>query len=419
MSMESQHLQGVRWLDPSTQTDQRVNVWIENDQIQAIDRVSEDSPPDSPVRAADHLILAPGLVDLHSTSGEPGYEDRETLAQLAQAAIAGGFTQVALLPDGHPVLDNPATLSLLQQKQALLNLPLSPQFHFWGSLTLGAQGDHLGELADLGKAGVVGFSDGKPIQNLSLVRRALEYLAPLQTPLALVPVNLALRGNGVMRDGTLALQCGLPGEPVMAETTAIATLIELLSEIPTPLHLLRVSTQRGVELIAAAQAQGLPLTASTTWMHLLLNTSNVLNYDPNLRLDPPLGNETDRLALIAGVKAGTLTAIAVDHSAYSYEEKTLAFAEAPPGAIGLELALPCLWQGLVETGHLTALELWQALSINPLRSLGLTPDPSHWLLFDPAQSWLVNGENLKTPARNTPWLGQTIRGKVLGIFSWP
>jgi dihydroorotase len=355
-------------------------------------------------------------VDLYSTSGEPGHEDRETLAQLAAGALAGGFTQLVLLPQGQPVSDNPAVLSLRRQKLEALALPSLPNVHFWGSLTQGARGDQLAELADLAEAGVVGFSDGQPLMNLSLIRRALEYLAPYQKPLALVPVNLALRGNGVIREGPISLALGLPGEPAMAETTAISAIIEMMTDLSTPVHLMRVSTQRSVALIAQAQARGLPLTASVGWMHLLLDSQSLDHYDPNLHLDPPLGNPEDRLALVQGLRDGTLAAIAVDHQAYTYEEKTLAFAESPPGAIGLELALPCLWQGLVETGQLSALELWQALSLNPLRCLGLAPDVSHWLLFDPQQAWPVHSQTLKTPARNTPWWGQTLRGRVQQIL---
>jgi dihydroorotase len=207
----------------------------------------------------------------------------------------------------------------------------------------------------------------------------------------------------------------------MAETTAIATILEMVGEYRTPVHFMRLSTARGIDLVAQGKAQQLPITASVNWMHLLWNTDQLESYDPNLRLAPPLGNETDRLALIQGLKSGIIDAIAVDHRAYTYEEKTLAFAEAPPGAIGLELALPCLWQGLVATEMLTALELWQALSLNPRYCLGLDgKEPTaRYVLFDPQAVWTVDGTNLKTLGRNTPYLGQTLQGKVQNIFLAP
>jgi dihydroorotase len=219
-----------------------------------------------------------------------------------------------------------------------------------------------------------------------------------------------------MREGSASIRFGLPGDPVMSESSAIASILEMVSATQTPVHLMRISTARGVELIAEAKSRHLPITASVSWMHLLLNTEKVGNYNPNFHLNPPLGNESDRLALIQGIKTGIIDAIAVDHRAYTYEEKTLAFAESPPGSIGLELALPCLWQNLVETGELTALELWQALSINPLKCLGLAETNQDYLLFDPMANWTVDGSNLKTLGRNTPWLGDSIEGKVTRMF---
>ena len=338
--------------------------------IQGIEAHFYPIPDETTVIDAQGLIFAPGLVDLYSYSGEPGYEERETFQTLGASAIAGGFSQVAILPNMQPSLDNPSTLTLIQQKLARLDPQQSPQFHFWGNLTLDGKGEQLTELAELAETDIIGFTDAKPLRNESLLQRALEYLQPLNKPVALFPVNLTLRGNGVMREGSASIRFGLPGDPVMSESSAIASILEMVSATQTPVHLMRISTARGVELIAEAKSRNLPITASVSWMHLLLNTEKIGSYNPNCHLNPPLGNEPDRLALIQGVKTGVLDAIAVDHRAYTYEEKTLAFAESPPGSIGLELALPCLWQNLVETRELNALELWQALSINPLKCLG-------------------------------------------------
>ena len=186
---------------------------------------------------------------------------------------------------------------------------------------------------------------------------------------------------------------------------------------------MRVSTRRGVELIASAKACGLPVTASTTWMHLLLDTEAVKNYDPNLRLEPPLGNQTDREALIEAVKHGVLEAIAVDHTPYTYEEKTVAFAEAPPGVIGLELVLPLLWQRFVASGEWSALTLWQALSDGPQRCLQQEPircavgQKAELVLFDPQQTWTVEPKTLKSCCANTPWLGKQITGRVVRTWN--
>ena len=217
----------------------------------------------------------------------------------------------------------------------------------------------------------------------------------------------------------------MPGNPGVAEAAALAATLEVIAAVDVPVHLMRISTRRGVELIADAKARGVPITASTTWMHLLLNTDAVSSYDPNLRLDPPLGNEVDMMALIAGVKAGIIEAIAVDHTPSTYEEKTVAFADAPPGAIGLELALPLLWQRFVATGEWSALELWQALSIGPQLCLGQQPlalmeaQKAELILFDPKSSWSVTQNNLKSRCENTPWIGKQITGRAFLPSNYP
>jgi len=171
-------------------------------------------------------------------------------------------------------------------------------------------------------------------------------------------------------------------------------------------------------LMAEAKSRGVPLTASVSWIHLLLDTQALASYNPQLRLEPPLGNPKDRLALIAGVKNGILDAIAIDHTPYTYEEKTLAFAEAPPGTLGLELALPLLWEHLVNGGELTPAELWRALSSNPLKCLQETPlgcfvgQKAELILFDPQLTWTVGRDSIHSLSQNTPWWGQSITGKV-------
>ncbi|MDJ0681841.1 MAG: dihydroorotase, partial [Xenococcaceae cyanobacterium MO_167.B52] len=207
-----------------------------------------------------------------------------------------------------------------------------------------------------------------------------------------------------------------------SESAAIAAALEIIDSVKTPVHLMSVSTARGVELIADAKKRGVPVTASTTWMHLLFSTADLANYDPNLRLEPPLGNPEDRLVLIEGVKQGIIDAIAIDHQAYTYEEKTVSFAEAPPGVVGLELALPILWQTFVATGQWSALELWQALSTRPANCLNqhLAPiqvnQASELVLFDPHKSWKLDRNNHKSLGENTPWWGKTITGRCLA--SW-
>lgn len=425
--MTRELLQQVRVIDPVSGTDQIADVLIDNGYIRSVANNIDDVSNDTQIRDCQSLILGPGLVDLYSHSGEPGFEERETLLSLLQAASAGGFTRISILPDTSPAIDNPAVVVSLKNEERRKNkehilrssLLSLPSLYIWGAISLDVAGKQMTELVDLAAVGVVGFSDGQPWENFGLVRRMLEYLQPVRKPVAFWCCDRELIGNGVMREGSDAIRLGLPFIPASAETSAIAALLELVTATSTPVHIMRVSTARSVELIASAKARGVPITASTSWMHLLLDTQAVKSYNPSLRLNPPLGNPSDLIALRQAVRTGVIDAIAIDHTPYTYEEKTVAFAEAPPGAIGYELALPLLWQHLVETGEFTALELWKALSMNPAECLQqktstLAPEQKAELtLFDPQQNWKVEKQNLYTLSSNTFWLGQQLTGRVV------
>lgn len=409
-------LQGVRILDPTQQWDFCGDVWVEQGQIRAIERDLTAVDSAIPRVTGDGLVLAPGLVDLYSQGGEPGYEQRETLGSLIAAAQAGGFCRVALLPLTNPVLDHP---SVLKQTQAKIPINAPVQLHFWGAMTQQAQGEKLTELYELAEAGVIGLSDSRPLGNLGLLRRSLEYLQAKKLPIALWPQNPDIAGQGVVRDSDIALTLGLAAQPTSAETTALLSILELSREFPSAIHLMRISTARSVELLETHHNQAAPITASVSWLHLLKNTNDLASYDPHLRLEPPLGTAEDQAALMAGIKSGIITAIAIDHRPRTYEEKMISFAEALPGAIGLELALPMLWQELVLTENLTALELWQALSQNPAQILQQSPptlgpgNTNEWILFDPNQAWTVSPTSLYSRSHNTVSLGQTISGRII------
>lgn len=408
-------LQQVRVLDPVSHTDRVADVLFIDQEILAIEeRIIPE--PDTIIADGSGCVLAPGLVDLYSHSGEPGHESRETLASLTEAAIAGGFTRMAILPDTEPTIDHAGMAPTFTQ-----GIATPGQWQFWGALTQQREGAQMVEYGDLQEE-VLGFSDGIAIADWTLLYQMLDYLQPFGKPIALVPQFPALQKQGVIREGTTALKLGLPGDPVCSETIAIAGILELVAATQTPVHLMKVSTARGVELIAQAKAQGLPITASTTWLHLICDVDDLTSYDPCLHLSPPLGTPRDREALCAGVKSGAIDAIAVDHTPHTYEEKNVSFAMSPVGAIGLELALPVLWHQLVETGMLSALELWQALSTNPAQCLGQGPgrcavdEPVELILFDPREAWVVEAKSLRSRSHNTHLLNQTLHGKVKRTF---
>ena len=418
--MTKELLKQVRVIDPFQKTDIVADVLIIDGYIQDVAPQITNFTTDTSVRDCRGLVIGPGLVDLYSHSGEPGFEERETLSSLLQAATAGGFTRICVLPDTLPVIDQPALVTQLQQHRN--REKFSPSLHIWGAITLDLAGKQLTEVADLTAAGIVGFTDGKPWETLGIVRRVLEYLQSFGKPVAFWPCDRYLAANGMIREGAEAMRLGLPPIPASAETTAIAALLELVADIGTPVHIMRVSTARSVKLIAEAKSKGVPITASTTWMHVLLDTTSMRSYHTALHLDPPLGNYQDMLCLREGLRTGIIDAIAIDHAAYTYEEKVQAFAESPPGAIGLELALPLLWQNLVATGEFTPLELWRVLSHQPATCLqqevkAIQPgEKAELTLFDPQQIWNVNQANLQTLSFNTPWFGEEIIGRVVQVF---
>lgn len=406
--------QQIRTLDPVSGFDQITDVLIENNIIQEI---SPNIEVNDNIKIVDGtgLILAPALVDLFCHSGEPGYEERETITSLDASASSGGVSRVAILPNTLPVMDNPNTVAWIQNQTR----HLTTKFYCWGGLTKNLQGDTIAELADLATAGVIGFTDNRPHSNLQLIRKALEYAQPFNLPIALSPTNLQLKGKGVVRECRTSLRLGLLGNPDIAETVAIASLLEIVGLTKTPVHLMNISTARGVELIKRAKEEQLPVTASVNWHHLLLNIETIASYNPHLRFEPPLGTEIDRLGLLEGVKTGVIDAIALNHTPYTYEEKTVAFDDAPPGAISLELALPLLWQNLVMTGELSTEILWKALSVNPLKCFCKEPiklqvgQSAELITFSPQQSWQVTPSQLKSLSYNTYWLDKEIKGKII------
>nr|WP_228037497.1 dihydroorotase [Nodosilinea sp. LEGE 06152] len=414
-------IQQVRVLDAVTQTDQVVDVLVQDGVVTEIASSITVIPASAEMITGQGKILLPGLVDLYSHSGEPGHEPRETLESLLAAGQAGGFTRLGILPDTEPAIDNPAMVEKLRLRREALALanPSLPHLYPWGALTQATQGQQMTELVELSESPIAGFADGRAIENPLLTQRLLQYLKPLGKPVALWSCDRTLRDSGVAREGPFSLIYGLVGDPVSSETAALAALLESVAEVGTPVHLMRISTARGVELVQQAKERGLPVTASTTWMHLLFSAKDLGGYDPNLRLSPPLGNPEDQAALIEGVKAGVVDAIAIDHTPHTYEDKTVGFPSAPPGAIGLELALGILWDTFVTNGDWSPLTLIQALSTNPAACWDQTPPtiqpqrPAEMILFDPAESWTVSPATLRSLSANTPWLGQSIPGRVL------
>ena len=398
-------LQQVRFIDPTQGIDRTSDILIVEDRIESIAPSIKEYPAETQIIDREGLIVGTGLTDLYSHSQEPGNESRESLQNLMQAAIAGGFTRLTVLPDTKPKIDTIEMVMAIANKVSYPSQNSLPRVDFWGAATKNGK---MSELAEL-KSEIVGYSDRFMFGNLDLLKQLLEYVRPWQVPIAIALEQNELTGNGVIREGEASIRYGMSGNPRFAESAIIAAVLEIVAAIPTPVHIMRVSTQRGVELIADAKSRNIPVTASTTWMHLLWNSDAVASYSSNLRLEPPLGMEEDRTALISGIRQGIIDTIAIDHQAYTYEEKTVPFGLAPPGVVGLEIALPILWQELVETKQLGGIELWQALSTNPGLCLKQktseisTEKSPNLIVFDSQKTWTADRASLKSPATNTPY----------------
>jgi len=403
------HFTGVRRLDPATGLDATGDWFWDTATATFVEDVA-GRPVERTIPGEGRLVLGPALTDLYARCGEPGFEERESLASLAEAARAGGYVRVGLLPDTEPPLDDPAQVDYLRKGMAESGVePL-----IYGALSVGLAGEALAEVGYLAEAGVRGFTDNRPLTNWALLRRLLEYAQVIGRPVLVWPYLAALAG-GTALEGPWALRFGLAGIPAAAETVALAGLLELVRVTGTPVHCMRLFTARGLALVRAAKAEGLPVTASTTVHHLVHASPDLAGYEPCLRFAPPLGNPEDREALVAALVDGTLDAVASDHTPWTYEEKTLPFSQAPPGAIGLELTLALLWSQ-VEVGALSALTAWRALSLGPEAVLSLTPQRRSLVLFDPCCEWPVERGALKSRSTATAWLGRTLRGRVAELF---
>ncbi|MEM9244388.1 MAG: dihydroorotase [Cyanobacteria bacterium P01_F01_bin.153] len=434
-------IENVRVVDPVSNSDRQATVWIANGKVEAINPdPTAEIPETAEVIDGQGCILGPALVDLHSTLSDPGYESRETLAEFLAAATAGGFGHVAVLPHTEPEIATPAQIYELNQRVQTLQSdhPHLAKCLPWSSATVDRAGKQFTELGELRPAGAIGFTDAQPATDLVLCRRLLEYAAPLNCAIALWPWNPTLAGGGHLFEGPETLRGGLIKIPVAAEAAAVASVLELSDVHTAPLHLMRIGSDRAVQLIRQGKTRDAKITASTTWLSLVAHSGHITGetnlvgsdspaapYDSNFHCYPPLPHPRQRDELIRGIKDGTLDAIAIDHHAYTYEEKTVAFGEAPVGTLGYGLALPLLWQALVETGDLTALDLWRALTTGPAGVLGveikaIAPgNPADLILFNPAEPWTVTSENLKTQAANTPWLNRTIPGTIVKQWRSP
>ena len=406
-----------RVIDPASGRDAVCDITIAAGRIVAMDGMPQGFAPNKVIDATGCIVM-PGLVDLAVRLREPGYEHEGMLESEMAAAVAGGVTSVVCPPDTDPVLDEPGLVEMRAEK-----LHQSRVFPL-GALTRGLAGEVLTEMAELTEAGCVGFSQAEvPLGNTQVMQRALQYAATYGYSVWLRPQELHL-GKGVAASGPQATRLGLSGVPVAAETIALHTLFELMKSTGARVHLCRISSAAGIELVRQAKAQGLPVTCDVSINSLHLTDTDIGYFDSRMRLNPPLRQQRDRDALRAALADGTVDALVSDHTPVDEDAKTLPFAEAEPGATGLELllGLALKWQQQDAVPLARALA---AVSAEPARVLGaalgtlqascgklVEGGVADVCVFDPQAHWTVSSESLRSQGKHTPFSGYELPGRV-------
>ena len=409
-----------RVIDPATGFDQPADLAIADGKLVARGAVPSDFAADR-ILDARHLVVAPGLVDLAARLGEPGHEHEGMLECELAAAAAGGVTSLVCLPDTDPVLDEPGLVEMLRARSERRS---APRVFPLGALTRGLAGETLTEMKALAESGCVGFSQAEvALRDTQVLQRAMQYASTFDLAVWMRPRDPWL-GKGVAASGPLATRLGLSGVPVAAETVALHTLFELVRSTRVRLHICRISSAAGVRLVEAAKAEGLPVTCDVSINNLLLTDTDIGYFDSRMRLDPPLRQQQDREALGQALKDGIIDALVSDHTPVRDDDKALPFAQAEPGASGLELllGLACKW------GQSQGVELPQVLarlSSGPARVLGpalgslqgscgqlQVGGVADLCLFDPAGEWTVGPQTLRSRGRHTPFEGHALPARV-------
>ena len=407
-------VRGARVLDPVEGVDAVLDVRIDGGKIAAIGTALEANG--HRVIDGDRLLLAPAFVDPHVHLRTPGREDEETIASGTAAAAAGGYCAILAMPNTDPVVDSASVLrSLAESAVEQGAIPVG----FLAAISKGSEGGSLSEMGELADCGAVGFSDdGRPVAGAGLMRRALQYSAITGRPLALHCEEQSLSRDGQMHEGAVSAELGFAGYPSIGESAMVARDLALASYERQPLHLLHLSARESVEELRAAQSEGVRATAEVTPHHLCLTDEAVRSLDSNVKMNPPLRAEEDRVALLEALRDGSIAAIATDHAPHARHEKEVPFEGAPFGVTGLETAFSVLYTRLVTPGLLELGTLLERMSAGPARIYGLecpriaVGAPANLVLLDLEATWMPSETGFRSKSANSWLLGATLQGTV-------
>src|SRR5262245_51555817 len=403
-------IQSGRVICPAQGIDRTASVLIEDGKIAQLDAQPRG---DERVISAAGKIVAPGLIDLHAQLREPGCEEDETIESGTAAALAGGYTSIACLPETDPPIDTPAAVEFVRQKAARAH---HCNVFVVACVSKNREGKELAEIGSLVEAGAVAFSDAmKPLQNSDLLRRALEYCLMFDAPILSHPETLELSHGGVMHEGCMSMVLGLTGMPAAAEDVMTSRDVRLAEATGGRLHLLDLSTSTAIDLVRRSKGRKLPLTAGVAAINVALTDESLRSFDSDLKLNPPLRSAEHVEACIAGLKDGTIDVISSGHAPRAAEKKMQEFDLAPFGMTSLETTLALVVTKLIEPGHLDWMTALSKLTINPARVLGLkkgTLRPgadADVTIIDPGSEWTVDPERFQSKSSNTPLAGMKLR----------
>lgn len=408
---------GGRVVDPASGTDRVADVYIADGRVAAVGAAPSEFPDADRIDAGGRIVC-PGLVDLCARLREPGQTRKGSIDSETRAAVAGGITTVCCPPDTVPVIDAPATVELIRQRAAAAN---RAHVRPVGALTLGLAGEYLAPMGALAAAGCVALGQAdRPVRDTHVLRAALAYATTHGLTVMLDPQDPWL-SHGCAHEGAVATRLGLDGIPVAAETTELARLFALAADTGARLHVGRISSAAGVELIARARADGIAVTADVAAHQLHLTEAELRGFDSNAHVRPPLRSAVDRDALRAAVADGVIDSVCSDHQPHDADAKLVPFGESAPGISGLETLLPLVLD-LAASGACDLPTALARITAGPARALGLgagslaSGAPADLCILDPDASWTLAPERMYSRGRNTPFAGTELRGRVEAVL---
>ena len=407
-------LKGGRLVDPVAGRDGQFDVLFDGDRVVTI---AAGIQPDADTKVIDvpaDFIVTPGLIDIHVHLREPGQEHKETIATGLASAVAGGFTAVACMPNTSPVNDQAGITQFILKRAAEVGLA---RVYPIGAVSMGQNGEQITEIGDLHKAGCVAITDdGRPVLTALLMRRALEYASMFKMPVIEHCEDPSLKGDGVAHEGPVASMLGLKGIPSCAESIMAERDISLAELTGGHVHIAHMSTVETLRAVRGGKARGIHVTCEVTPHHFALTDEAIRGYDTNTKMNPPLREEEDRLAMIEGLRDGSIDVIATDHAPHHADEKALEFDKAPFGIVGLETAIPLCMKYLIEPGIIGWPRLIELLSAAPARVLNLPGGTlteggvADITVIAPAAAVTVKAAALKSKSKNTPFDGWQMNG---------